>query len=205
MGVSPWMREQTRSQSPKGATGMGFATVPGVPSGLTVRVGFVVHGLTPMATSCRHFMAFRTLQPNVVPKGRQALAMGVSPWMREQTRSQSPEGATGMGRATVPVVPSRLMARVGFVVHGLCGWMSWNRQTASTRAKRSRCTPVRFRFRSPCPSGAGKRHQRAILTPRGPPRKSRGRLDFRPTRRCWEGEALPIQPNAKLIHTTVRE
>ncbi len=71
----------------------------------------MVHGLTPMATSFRHFVAFRTLQPYIVPQGRQALAMGVSPWMRERTRSQSPEGATGMGRVTVPAVPSGLMAR----------------------------------------------------------------------------------------------
>ncbi|GAA5505291.1 hypothetical protein Rcae01_00735 [Novipirellula caenicola] len=53
------VRVQTRSQSPEGAAGIAGVESPIVPSGLTAYDVYAFHGLTPMATTCRHFVAGR--------------------------------------------------------------------------------------------------------------------------------------------------
>ena len=56
MGVSPWILDATATKSPEGAKGERRIERPVVPLGLAFpRSSY--HGLTPVATSCRHFVA----------------------------------------------------------------------------------------------------------------------------------------------------
>ena len=56
MGVSPWTQKATATKSPDGAKGKRHAERPVVPLGLADSRS-PYHGLTPVATCCRHFVA----------------------------------------------------------------------------------------------------------------------------------------------------
>ena len=75
MGVSPWTQKATATKSPEGAKGKRHTERPVVPLGLAFPRS-PYHGLTPVATCCRHFVAISARR---VPTGRKDVAMGVSP------------------------------------------------------------------------------------------------------------------------------
>ena len=101
MGVSPWTQKATATKSPEGAKGKRHTERPVVPLGLAFPRS-PYHGLTPVATCCRHFVA---ISARKVPTGRKDVAMGVSPWTQKATATKSPEGAKGKRHTERPVVP----------------------------------------------------------------------------------------------------
>ena len=101
MGVSPWTQEATATKSPEGAKGKRHTERPVVPLGLAFPRS-PYHGLTPVATSCRHFVAIVRAES---PNGTKGCSHGRKPMDPEATATKSPEGAKGKRRTERPVVP----------------------------------------------------------------------------------------------------
>lgn len=55
MGVSPWNRNPHRAVSPEGTAGTVTPPTHVAPSGLCARSELPIHGLAPVATTCRPF------------------------------------------------------------------------------------------------------------------------------------------------------
>ena len=68
MGVSPWNENPHDAMSPEGTTGNPARPIHVAPSGLRVRFDLPIHGLAPVATTCRPFGT------NVLTPGRVACA-----------------------------------------------------------------------------------------------------------------------------------
>ncbi|MEP3480724.1 MAG: hypothetical protein ABJZ55_15855 [Fuerstiella sp.] len=145
MGVSPWKLKPQRPHSPEGTTGTPAQPIPVAPSGLWDLAGSLNHGFAPVATTCRpagtnvltpgRYVGAEEVEDEGVSatkwqtefpatKWRHAVAMGVSPWNRKQTRAGSPEGTTGTtgttGTKTQPIhaAPSGLWDLAGSRNHG---------------------------------------------------------------------------------------
>ena len=83
MVVSPWIQDATATESPEGAKGERRTVRPVVPLGLAFP-RYRYHGLTPVATSRRHFVAITARKdhhaesPNGTKQCRSKLTFGKS-------------------------------------------------------------------------------------------------------------------------------